>query len=287
MSKSTPTVDWIDYSEWDGSGGASPPGRLQVLPEVPGSGRRPGHLLACLPPSHDDPDRRFPVLYMHDGQNLFDAGTSFAGSWEVGRTVELLAAEGLELIVIGVPNTGRRRLHEYGPFLDRRHGGGGGDAYLEFLAGTVKPLVDRSFHTQPEKEFTGLAGSSMGGLISLYGAFARPDVFGLAAALSPSLLFGGDTTQSFIQRSSGRPLRLYLDVGTREASHLPQGRLATIFRSRRYVWRVRRMRDLLLRRGYRLDESLQYVEEPGAVHNEATWARRLPAAIRFLYPPAV
>lgn len=274
---------WIDYAEWEGARGGTPAGRLQVLPELhsPQLGRR-GHLVACLPASHGEPERRYPVIYMHDGQNLFDDATSFAGSWRVGSTMDRLGGEGIEAIVIGIPNAGRRRMEEYGPFRDRRHGGGRGDDYLAFLADTVKPLVDRSFRTLPEPRATVIAGSSMGGLISLYGAFARPDAFGMAAALSPSLKFSGDAIFRFVEHSAGRPRRLYLDVGTQEASHLPRSRLARLMRSRRYAARVRRMRDLLLRRGFRAGEDLLYVEEVGATHNEAAWARRLPEAIRFL-----
>jgi len=117
-------------------------------------------LHAYLPPSYERSDRRFPGLYMHDGQNLFDATTSFAGEWGVDETMEELAVEGLEAIVIGIPH-GEDRVREYTPF------NGGGDEYLAYVVDTVKPLVDSSFRTLSDREHTGIMGSSLGALISL------------------------------------------------------------------------------------------------------------------------
>jgi len=117
-------------------------------------------LHAYLPPSYERSDRRFPGLYMHDGQNLFDATTSFAGEWGVDETMEELAVEGLEAIVIGIPH-GEDRVREYTPF------NGCGDEYLAYVVDTVKPLVDSSFRTLSDREHTGIMGSSLGALISL------------------------------------------------------------------------------------------------------------------------
>ncbi len=240
------------------------------------------HLLALLPPSYAGGERSYPVVYMQDGQNLFDPATSFAGSWNVGAGLDRLAGDGIEAIVIGVPNTGRDRMGEYGPSLDRRHGGGDGKLYVRFLADTVKPRVEAEFRCRTGPEDTALVGSSLGGLISLYGRLARPDVFGLAAALSPSLRFGGDGILRFAEGRDRSPGRIYLDVGTQEASHVGGTRLGAAIRSRRYARAVRRMRDLLLRKGYRSGEDLMFLEVRGAHHNEAAWGQRLPDALRFL-----
>ncbi len=111
-----------------------------------------------LPPSYAQSGRHYPVVYMHDGQNLFDHAMSFAGEWGVDETLERIAHEGVEAIVVGVPNMGAARTTKYSPYRDDRLGGGHGDAYLRFLTDTLKPLVDKQFRTRREPEHTGLAG---------------------------------------------------------------------------------------------------------------------------------
>ena len=273
---------WIDYSDWGQGGALAGDGRLRVLPGVksPELGNR-RHLLVWLPPSYDHSDRDYPVVYMQDGQNLFDAKTSHCGSWEVGAAMDRLAAEEIEAIVVGIPNVGHARLEEYGPFRDRRHGGGKGQSYVRFVAETVKPRVDADFRARTGPGDTALVGSSMGGLISLYGRLARPEVFGLAGALSPSLRFGGDAIFRFARGAARTPGRIYLDVGTREASHVG-GVLPGMIRSARYARAVRRMHDLLEESGYRPGEDLLFVEAKDGRHHESAWGERLPGALRFL-----
>ena len=234
-------------------------------------------ILAYLPPAladGRDPDRRYPVLYFHDGQNVFDERTSFSGEWQADETLEQLAGEGLEAIAVAIPNGGDARMDEYNPwrgqnlFAGRRISGGKGDAYLHWLVGTVKPLIDRSFPTRREREATGVVGSSMGGLISLYALIAYPDVFGLAGVMSPSLRWHDFAALRLIEQGRLPPARIHLDMGGRE-------------------WRgmmgdARRLRDLLINRGWRDGHDLHYVEERYATHREAAWARRLPDALRFL-----
>src|SRR5215217_1626799 len=165
-------MEWETYPAVDDGGEHTVVGTMKMLRDVQSPElENVRDLIAYLPPSYGDGERRYPVLYMHDGQNLFDQATSFGDEWRVDETMEELAGEGLEAIVIGVPNMGEERCEEYSPFVDAQAGGGCGDDYLEFLVRTVKPLVDRSFRTLPDRENTGIAGSSMGGLISLYGFF--------------------------------------------------------------------------------------------------------------------
>jgi len=225
-------------------------------------------VLVALPPAPVRPGRRFPVVYMHDGQNLFDPETSYAGDWGVGGTLAHYARKGRYAIVVAVYNGRERRIDEYGPFVDMVRGGGGGDAYLDFLASGLKPLIDRSFPTLPGREFTVMAGSSMGGLLSLYAHFRRPEVFGASGVLSPSLWFADGAIYDYIQRAPAVGGRIYLDVGTDEGDD----ELAD----------ARQLRDLLLERGYRLDMNLRYVEDEGADHNESWWGPRLRAALPFL-----
>jgi glycogen operon protein len=226
-------------------------------------------IVVYLPPSYDQGAERYPVIYMHDGQNLFDRAVSFGGvEWRVDETMEALAQQGLEAIVVGVTNLGAGRVDEYSPFADPEQGGGRGDAYLAFLADTLKPHIDRAFRTRPEPEQTAILGSSMGGLISLYALLARPETFGKAGALSPSLWFADRAIFERVQAEPQLPGKLYLDVGTAEGDEA----LAD----------VRRMRDLLIKGGLAPDARLRYHEAEGAEHTEAAWAERLAAAVEWL-----
>lgn len=239
-------------------------------------------ILVYLPPGYEKTDRRYPVLYMHDGYNLFDSATSYTDEWYVDETMECLSREeGLEAIVVGIPNMGRERLNEYSPFVDARHGGGKGHRYLSFIARIVKPMVDRDFRTRPGKFHTGIMGSSMGGLISLYGFFLHPNVFGFAGVMSPSLWFANDAIFRYVNHAPFHQGKIYLDAGTREmgGSWPDQGLLRA--RSRRYYGRVRRLKRVLVQKGYRPRHMLLHVEGKGADHSEAAWAARLPNAIRF------
>ncbi len=222
-----------------------------------------------LPPSYRRSGRRYPVIYMQDGQNLFDAGTSFAGEWEVDETMERLSPEGIEAIVVAIPNAGMARADEYSPFRQPKSGGGRGDRYLDFLVRTLKPEVDRRFRTRLERAQTGIMGSSLGGLISLYGFFRHPDVFGFAGAMSPALWFGRRAIFETIapRRWTGR---IYLDVGTAEGRVL--------------VRDVRLMARMLRQRTDRPRLNLRVVEDKGARHHESAWAARFEHAVRFLLP---
>lgn len=228
-------------------------------------------ILIYLPGSYDLEGRHYPVVYMHDGQNLFDPRTSYSGEWGVDDALAGLCGEGIEAIVVGIPNMGERRLAEYSPFPDARLGGGDGDDYLTFIAETLKPLIDADFRTRPEREHTGIVGSSMGGLISLYAFFARPDIFGFAGAMSPSLWFGRGAIFAYLEEAAHIPGRIDLDIGTREGDGM--------------VRNTQTLRDLLLAKGYELDRSLRYVEAEGAEHNEAAWGGRLRDEFRFLLGP--
>jgi len=274
---------WLDYEEAFAGGGSRVAGTVKVLRDVRseqlGNSR---DILVYLPPSYPKANRTYPTLYMHDGQNLFDAETSFAGEWRVDDALEQLAEEGIEAIVVGVPNTGVDRLHEYSPFHDARFGGGRAADYLKFVVETVRPLVDEAFRTTGEREGTATVGSSMGGLISLYAFFERPDVFGAVGAVSPSVGFARGALIDYLELARFVGGRVYLDVGTHEGRPRERDPLELRREPAAYVRMVRETRDLLLRKGYREGQDLLYVEEEGGVHNEAAWASRLPRLLRFL-----
>jgi predicted alpha/beta superfamily hydrolase len=253
---------WVTYDEYRNAK-HSAAGDIRVLPGLYSpqlDNRR--DVLVYLPPGHAAGNQRFPVLYMHDGQNLFDRGTAFGGNeWQVDETLEALSAEGLGAIVVGLPNAGEARVPEYSPFPG--YGPARGDAYLAFMVETVKPLIDAAFRTQPKREHTGILGSSMGGLISLYAFFRHPQVFGLAGGMSPSLWYTRGAIYTYIRQAPFVPGKLYLDNGTRESS-------------------AARLERLLVEKGYQPGRDLLYVAEEDGRHTETAWARRLPAALRFL-----
>ena len=238
-----------------------------------------------LPDSYRGGTRPYPVVYIQDGQNLSDPEKAFADTWQIERTVDALAARDLEAIVVGVHHTGRRRLVEYSPYPDRRHGGGDADLYLAFLVDTLKPRIDRFFRTRRERDATAILGSSMGGLLSLYGFFRYPSVFSRAGVMSPAIWFGQATILDFIREAQTPTGRLYVDVGTAEGV----GTLRD----------ARRLGRLLVRKGFKRDPpargrrasalrraadraSLRYVEDHGGRHSEHDWARRLGPALEFL-----
>jgi predicted alpha/beta superfamily hydrolase len=170
--------------------------------------------------------------------------------------------------VVGIPNMGEHRLYEYSPFADARLGGGGGDGYVAFLERTVKPLVDRRFRTLREREATGLFGSSMGALISLYAFFRAPATFGFAGGMSPSIWFADRALLDYVEAASTNEGRLYLDVGAGEGP----GTLRD----------ARELTTILRGKGYEAGRTLQFVEDRDGRHEEAHWARRLVPALEFL-----
>jgi predicted alpha/beta superfamily hydrolase len=233
---------------------------------------------------------RYPVVYLNDGQNLSDPATAFAGTWDLEATIDRLAERGIEAIYVGIHNAGARRLAEYSPFPDPEHGGGAADRYLAFVARTVKPRIDRMFHTRRDRNATAILGSSMGGLVSLYAYFRYPSVFGLAGVMSPAVWFGRDALIDFIQAARVPRGRMYLDVGTGEGHG--------------EVRDVRRLGRLLVRKGFQRQRpvrrasvrtaadsrssdsaTLRYLEDAGARHTEAAWAWRLEGALAFLLEP--
>lgn len=245
------------------------PGRLEVIPAV--ESRALGNrrdILVYIPSSYDKSDKPYPVLYMHDGQNLFDPATSFAGEWGVDSALARAPRKGRRAIVVGIPNAGIDRIREYSPFADERIDGGRGDEYLDWLENTVKPTIDARYRTVRGPEGTGIGGSSLGGLISLYAFFRAPARYGFTAVLSPALWFGDGQIFRFVESAGYVRGRVYLDVGTREG----EGTLAN----------ARAMRDALIAKGYKRGKDLMWVEDKGGMHNEAAWGRRLRPALPFL-----
>jgi predicted alpha/beta superfamily hydrolase len=173
-------------------------------------------------------------------------------------------------------------MDEYSPYRDPRHGGGKGEKYLRFLLDTVKPLVDRSFRSDPRRAGTGIMGSSMGGLISLYGFFFFPNAFGFVGAMSPSLWFGRGRLLREVAKRPPILGRIYLDMGTAEGAErtkMEAWRRALLVRSTTLDGELY---EQLVTKGYRPGRDIRYVVDQDATHNESFWAARLPGAMRFL-----
>jgi predicted alpha/beta superfamily hydrolase len=253
---------------------------------VPGflEGRR---VWVYLPPGYDDsPEASYPVLYMLDGQNVFDASTSYAGEWHVDEICEALIAGGEvePVIVVGVDNARAGRLDEYAPWPDPdARAGGGGDAHLRAIVDVLVPYIDDGYRTRAEPQARGIAGSSLGGLMALYAAYAYPETFGLAAGFSPSLEWDLQHLTRFIA-ARARPggSRVYMDMGTRERRRLVDGDGNDVADE---IDVLRALRDVMTGQGFVLGTDLMVVEAEGAVHHETSWTARFPGMLRFLLPP--
>jgi predicted alpha/beta superfamily hydrolase len=257
--------EWRTY-RLSGTGEAS---TISLVTASIGPRREPRDILVALPPKYEKSDRRYPVVYLHDGQNLFDPETSHAGDWGLAARLNRLAKKGTEAVVVGIPNRGRFRKYDYNPFRDIAHGGGGGDRYLEFIIEQVKPLIEKSFRVHDQPSSTVIGGSSLGGLISFYALYRHPDVFGAASVQSPALWVANRAIFRFLGQQRKPPRgRVYLDIGTGEGSET----LAD----------VRSLRDWLIKAGATDGKDFHYVEEAGGEHTESAWSARLEKALPWL-----
>jgi predicted alpha/beta superfamily hydrolase len=235
-------------------------------------------LLVYLPPTYQaDGERRFSVLYMHDGQNLFDPETSFIRGkyWRMGETADALIEAGAiePLIIVGIYNSGERRIDEYTPLQDRRLGGGHADAYGRMLVEELKPFIDAQYRTLPGPETCGMGGSSLGGLVTLYLGLRYPGVFSRLAVMSPSVWWRGRAILKTVAALRERPeLRIWLDMGTKEST--------------RAVLDARALRDELVKKGWQLGKNLAYCEVENGEHTESDWAQRVGPMLQFLFPAA-
>lgn len=239
----------------------------------------PRNVLVYLPPGYGlDTGRRYPVFYMHDGQNLINPEDAFGGvAWGVDETAQnLILMNQIEpLIIVGIYNAGERRIDEYTPVkstVGRMKGHGGkADFYGRMIIEELKPFIDKEYLTKPEREFTGIGGSSLGGLVSLHLGLKRPDVFSRVAVMSPSVWWANNQIIRETAKIGERlPLRIWLDIGKREGSHIKH--------------QVRALKEILLANGWRKDLDFAYLEIPGARHEESAWAARFDEVLRFLFP---
>jgi predicted alpha/beta superfamily hydrolase len=257
-------------------------GRLHLHPKFPSkflSTRR--DLIVYVPPGYAETDGRYPVLYMQDGQNLFDPATAFLGQdWGADITADEMIGRG-EIsppIIVGIYNSGTRRMSEYAPTRDQRHRKGGkADRYAEMMAREIKPFIDHEYRTLKPAKYTAVAGSSLGGLVSLVAGLKYPRVFGALAVISPSVWWDHRSILRWVHQytEATRP-RMWVDVGTAEGSG-PQ----------HVVEDARALRDALVAKGWSLGDDLSYHEIDGADHSERAWAARFGAVLAYLFPPQI
>ncbi len=238
-------------------------------------------LAIYLPPEYRrSMTERYPVLYMHDGQNLFDAATSFLGvEWQADEHAERLIRAGRiePIIIVGIYNT-PDRMHEYTPQADvQRDAGGRGRQYARFLVEEVKPFIDKTYRTIPDRAHTTVAGSSLGGLISLYLAREHREVFSQCGVVSPALMWADAAMLAEIEAApdSLRGVRFWLDMGTDE------GRQIGTFS--RAIELTRRLERAFLTAGFITGRDYYYAEIYQGQHNEAAWADRFDRMLLFFY----
>jgi predicted alpha/beta superfamily hydrolase len=239
-------------------------------------------LRVWLPPDYDAPEnasRHYPVFYLNDGQNLFDPATAFAGvEWQVDETADQLIREGkiAPLIIVGIDNTGSDRIKEFLPYRSfnppvlRPQG----KRYPEFLINEVMPFVEERYRIARGEENTGLGGSSLGGLISLYAVLDHPGTFSRLLLESPSLFVSNRRILKYSRYFHHWPERIVIGAGTREAGREDK--------DRQVVEDVRELQEIIHHAGLS-DDRLRVRIDIGASHNEAEWGKRFPEALSFLF----
>ena len=240
-------------------------------------------VIVYLPPGYDaSKTERYSVLYLHDGQNIFDGATSFipGQEWRVDETAQSLIAAGKiePLIIVGIYNTGAGRINEYTPAADAKYKAGGkADLYGRMLTEELKPFIDATYRTRRDGKHTGLGGSSLGGLVSLYLGLKYPNVFSRLAVVSPSVWWADNQIVHYTQARTGKSrLRIWLDVGTKEGRNAKEAEDT--------VNGARLLRDTLIGKGWKPGKDLKYFEAEEAEHNERAWAARAATILEFLFP---
>ncbi len=240
-------------------------------------------VVVYLPPSYDkDNNQHYPVLYLQDGQNLFDGATSFipGQEWRVDETAQSLIDTGKiePLIIVGINNAGKDRVDEYTPAADAKYKAGGkADLYGRMLVEELKPFIDAHYRTQKDAAHTGIGGSSLGGLVSLYLGLKYANVFNRVAVISPSVWWADNQIIHYLEALPKKPkLRIWLDIGTKEGRNSDEAKQTTEG--------VRLLKETLMKKGWHEGDDLKYFEAEGAEHNERAWAARTDQILEYLFP---
>lgn len=218
-----------------------------------------------LPKSYESSTHFYPVIYMHDAQNLFDKETSYVGEWEVDEFLDNLATK--EVIVVGIDHGNTKRIDELTPFEHKKYGGGNGDAYLAFITQSLKPYIDKKYRTLSERAHTSIIGSSLGGLISFYAALEYPQIFGNIGVFSPSFWYSDKIYEKAEKAIINKDTKFYFLAGTEEDENL--------------IAEIEKMLEILREKGIEKPNiGVKYIE--GGKHNEALWSKNFPEAFKWL-----
>ena len=238
-------------------------------------------LWVYLPPGYEkNPNQHYPVLYAHDGNNLFDKATAFLGvDWELDETAERLIKEKKirEIIIVGIENT-HQRDREYTHVYVPNQGGGKADMYADFIINDIKPFIDKKYRTLKDRQYTAIMGSSLGGLVSLYIAWKYSEIFSMAGVVSPSVWWHNRDIVRMIRKTKDKPpIKIWLDIGKLEGYEL--------FGINMAVRDTRTLRDVLITKGFHLHDDLEYFEDEEGEHNEASWAKRVDKILLYFFGP--
>lgn len=270
---------WRDQTEAPAAAVHTITGEVRHHPAFASRFVRPRDVVVWLPPGYDvQTSRRYPVVYFHDGQNVFDGATSFirGQEWRADEAADrLIRSRRLEpFVMVAVANTADR-VDEYTHEPGGPRGGGRSDDYFRFLLEELMPFVDAHYRTRHEPEHTAVIGSSLGGLAALDLGLAHPERFGLVGCVSPAVWWADTAIVRRVRTGAKAPLRVWVDIGTEESTGDSTGRK---------VWldHARFLRDALVQKGWREGEDLHYEEVEGARHNEAAWAARIDRILEYL-----
>lgn len=225
-----------------------------------------------LPPDYETSNKKYPVIYMQDGQNLFDKSSSYTGEWGIDESLNDLFSKGdYGVIVVGIENGNIERINEYSPWINKTYGGGKGDLYLQFITESLKPFIDRKYRTLTQAKYNVLAGASMGGLISSYGVLKLNKHFGKAIIMSPAYWFALNEYKSFIENDKSVNLadsRIYIVGGQNESETM--------------VLHIDEIHKTLIEKGLKPENSSIKIDLDG-IHNEKYWGREFPSAYQWIF----
>lgn len=266
------TID-LTIAGWEGNGNQTSSASPQVsilsdtfyIPQL----NKKRRIWLYLPKDYQSSTKNYPVLYMQDGQNIFDKTTSFSGEWNVDETLDSMFMTGDQsCIVVAIDNGGSSRLDEYSPWINAQYGGGQGDKYVEFIANTLKPYIDQNYRTKPEASSTGIMGSSMGGLISMYAGIKYPDIFGRVGAFSSSYWFSASSYDYVNSTKVHDSSYFYMIAGDKEGGN--------------QVLDMDKMYKTLIDAGATTEQIFKQHHVDGQ-HSEWYWRREFPKAYKWLF----
>lgn len=275
------TTETLSILSWEDLGGGSgnnstAAANVQIMDEdfyIPQLNRN-RRIWLYLPPDYANTNKYYPVLYMHDGQNLFDNETAPFGEWRVDETLNTLHQQGdFGCIVVGIDHGGVDRLNEYSPWVNTQYGGGQGDEYIDFIVNTLKPYIDQNYRTRPGRISTGIMGSSMGGLISMYALSEHQDVFSRAGVLSPAFWFAGSSPANHVKNHPKEgDARVYFLAGGEEPQYVADDMLE--------------VSSAMTTAGFSSSEK-DYNVVSGGQHSEWFWAQEFGEAYQWLFANVV